>query len=128
MLSGFWGMKDVPSTVTKRVFHTMVVGAALSGMEAEVPTDWDLKRLDTVLVKLARKARGSEAAYTHADGGCPSVAEATVRTWMGLYTAETMLRSRRLKWWKEIRNHRDNNEQLLATLLGRLRVDQVMHT
>jgi len=128
MLSGFWGLTGVPRTVAKRVFHAMVVSAALSGMEAETPTEWDIKRLDTVLVKLARKAMGSEAAYTHTDGGRRSIPEIKVRMWMDLFTVRTMLCSRRLRWWKDILSNRGGNEQALAALFGWLRVEQVVNT
>ena len=42
ILTGFWGCRDVPQTVRKRVFHAVVVGAALSGME--VLTDSDKRK------------------------------------------------------------------------------------
>ena len=37
---------------------------------------------------------------------------------MGIYTAESMLRARRLKWWQDIMNSLGENKQLLAALFG----------
>ena len=37
MLEGFCGKDGIPITLTRRVFQTVVVGTALSGMEAETP-------------------------------------------------------------------------------------------
>ena len=46
MLKGFWGKRGVPHTVTVQIFHAQVVGAGLSGLEAETPTEADTELLD----------------------------------------------------------------------------------
>ena len=39
---------------------------------------------------------------------------------MDLHSTDTVIRTRRLGWWKDILIHREHNEQLLAALLGTL--------
>ena len=128
MLKGFWGKKGIPHTATVRTFHSMVVGAGLSGLEAETPTSRELDLLDKAIIQLARKALGSEASFVHTDGSRRSHSDLHIRKRMGIHTVDSLLRSRRLKWWREISTHRDDNEQLLAALLGTLDLEDYEST
>ena len=57
---GFWGRK-VPLTVKRGTFIGLVYNTALSGLEAEVPTYRQMKRLESVIMKYARKLLGKES-------------------------------------------------------------------
>ena len=114
LLSGLWGKRRVSRNVTKRVFHSNVVSAALSGLEAEVLTRGDYERLDTLLVGLARRAWGSGASYEGPDGTRKWRPNEAVRKWMGLATVESELQCRRAKWWQSVIRDPGKNVQLLA--------------
>ena len=45
-----------------------------------------------------------------------------------MHTVESLLRGRRLKWWREIRDNPHHNAQLLAALLGTLELEEYMNT
>ena len=83
--------------------------------------------MDSVLVTLARKAMGSKGTYIHSSGQGRSVDEITVRRWIGLHTTESILCVRRLTWWRDIQGHPEDNEQLRAALLGKLRIEEEMN-
>ena len=125
MLEGFWGREGVPLEIIRRVFHSTVVGTALSGMEAETLTDWEITRMDRALLGLARKALGRRSTFIHTAGKRRYWSDKHIRTSMGMYTTFSMLRARRLGWWREIIRHPEENEQLLAALLGTLVLEEL---
>ena len=127
-MQGFGGRQGVTRSGIRTVLHAMVVGAGLSGMEAEELSWRDTVLMDKTLTELARKAMGSEGSYTHTDGSRRSKSDEQVRRWMGLHTTDSLLRQRRLKWWRDICNDREGNKQLLAALLGTLRMEEVRNT
>ena len=112
MLKGFWGKKGVPHTVTVQTFHAQVVGAGLSGLEAETPTEAETELLDKALVKLARRAMGSRASYEHTDGTRRHHSDDHIRRQMGLHCRVSSTEPE-TEMWREIKENHQHNRQLL---------------
>ena len=99
----------------QELFKSMVQGALLSGMEAEVPSVGDINRMDSTQCTLARRALGSNGSYESGQGR-RQLSNDQVRVQMGLCTVDSTLRARRLKWWQDIMTSPSENKQLLAAL------------
>ena len=86
-------------------------------MEAEVPSVGDINRMGSTQCTLARRALGSNGSYESGHGR-RQLSNDQVREQMGLYTVESTLRARRLKWWQDSMTSPSENKQLLAALFG----------
>ena len=120
---GVWGRRGVRKKVVRMIFLANVRGAMLSGMEAEVPTQGELDKMESAICAFARKAMGSEGSYVAQDGVRRQHSNTHVRKWMGMPTVESELRARRLKWWKDIVYAPEENVQLLAALFGTMGIE-----
>ena len=95
----------------------MVQGALLSGMEAEVPSERDITRMESAQCMLARRAMGSKGSYENSRGR-RQLSNEQEREHTRLHTVDSTLRARRLKWWTIIMADTGENKQLLAALFG----------
>ena len=67
-LYGIWGKRGIDTNLTRELFKSMVQGALLSGMEAEVPSVGDINRMESTQCMLARRALGSHGSYESCRG------------------------------------------------------------
>ena len=116
-LYGIWGKKGIDDDLTRELFCSMVQGALLSGMEAEVPSERDLCKMGRTQCMLARRALGAKGSYENSRGR-RQLSNEQVRKITRLCTVDSTLRARRLKWWMNIMANPGENKQLMAALFG----------
>ena len=104
----------------------MVRGAALSGLEALVFTDTECARLDSTLLRFARKLlRGAACRQTHTDGGvlCRAVPDSDVCRLLRIVPSKLELTIRRLQYWQAVARRPDSHSTVLAAVFGTMRCD-----
>ena len=114
---GIWGKRGIAGDLIRELFRSMVQGAILSGMDAEVPSEGDIRRMESIQCTLARRAMGSEGSY-ESHRGRRQLIDDQVRNMMGISTVKSELRARRIKWWQAVMDAPEENKQMLAALFG----------
>ena len=97
-------------------------------MEAETATDNEIKKIDNETIRLARKVMAGRACITDMDDQKKTHTNEWVRRRMGIYTTESELARRRVKWYKTMLTYPDENKLLRAALTGRMKLDEDEHT
>ena len=128
---GYYAMGKFWATVTLRrpanvVFQAMVRGAALSGLEALVLTDTECARLDSTILRFARKLlRGAACHKTHTDGGVlyRAVPDSDVCRLLRIVPSKLELTIRRLQYWQAVARRPDSHSAVLAAVFGTMRYD-----
>ena len=67
-LYGIWGKRRVDTDLQRELFQSMVQGALLSGMEAEVLSNGDINRMESTQCTRARRALGSNGSHESGRG------------------------------------------------------------
>lgn len=101
-LSGFWRC-SAPHRVRRLVFQAAIVGTAISGLTSFVLSPAEVRKLETLIVKLGRKLMQGAACDKMASEGASGVSyvarnSAEVWRWLQLLPLGDELRVRRLKW------------------------------
>ena len=82
------------------IFNSIVLGTLLSGMEAEVPRTADVERMQVFILKMMRKALRQRGTRPMEDGSRRILKNEEIMTLFGTYTIESLLKMRRLKWYR----------------------------
>jgi hypothetical protein len=127
-LQKFWTRRDVKLRTKGTAFKGMVLSAGLSGMEAETATKSELKKLDIETMRLARKVMAGRACMTDLNDSKKALKNEWVRKKLGIYTTESELSKRRVKWYKKMLIYPEENKLLRAALTGKLEMDEHEYT
>jgi hypothetical protein len=93
-------------------------------MEAETATPNELKKIDTETIRLARKVMAGRACTTDSEDQKKAHTNEWVRKGLGIYTTESELSRRRVKWYKKMLTYPEENKLLRAALTGKLELDE----
>jgi hypothetical protein len=97
-------------------------------MEAETATTTEIRKIDNETIRLARKVMAGRACVTDSDEQKKAHTNEWVRRRMGIYTTESELARRRVKWYKKMLTYPDENKLLRAALTGKMERDELEYT
>ena len=108
------------------VFKNMVLDAMLSGLEVCVFTKGETDKLQTHPDTLARRVLGRRCwNAVKGDDNKKSVPPRWVRAQLGLWTSESTLRYRRLRWFHSMASQQFHHDLVWAVLFGKCERESV---
>ena len=100
-----------------------MLNTALSGLEAECPSDAQLEKLDGVVMHKARKLLGRKAVEEQPDGTMHRISDERIRRMLEKSNLHRLLMARKLMWLRDILTCKEDNVQVMASVFGRLEED-----
>ena len=96
IFEGLWRCSEVPRTLKITMYKNLVFNTGTSGLEAEIQTKEDIRRLETLNVTLMRKVICGEAAIVKENGERWQLTNTEIRIKMKVATITSELRHRRV--------------------------------
>ena len=131
--AGVWRSRNISFKSKSLFFKNMVLNALLSGLEICVFNQGEINKLQVHADKLARRALGRKGwGAVKNDPNKTSVPSRWVRAQLGIWTIESTLRYRRLRWFHSMSKQAFHHDLVWAALFGRFcwendELDENMH-
>lgn len=115
---GFWQCRKIKLVDKKEAYKSQIYSTAMAGLECEVITNEQYKRLERMNTRLMRKMAGEETSYVTEGGERRQCSNASLRMKFGVATIESEMRRRRCQWYKRIMQDKEEAKQIRAALIG----------